>query len=278
MKIVNGFIKIIRPLNCTITLFTVVVGVLICAPSQLITWEMNLAAVVGFLITAAGNAINDYYDIEIDNINRQNRPLPSELLTKRSVLVFFYVITSISVVLSLSINLNSFLITFSSAVLLFLYSYKFKRVILLGNFMVSLLTALAFIFAGTVVENVSPAIVPAVFAFLINFIRELIKDMEDKEGDAFAGLETFPIKYGNQSTQNLARILALVLFLFTFIPFLLRIYKIEYFLLVMVIINPILFYAMKLLSEDSSKKNLGRISSLLKFDMIAGLIAIYLGK
>lgn len=278
MKIANAFIKIIRPLNCIITFFTIIVGVLICASSPSITQEIILPAVVGFLITAAGNTINDYYDIEIDKINRPDRPLSSGLLTKRRVLVFFYVLILISIVLSLSINLNSFLIAFSSVVLLFLYSYKFKRVILFGNFTVALLTALTFIFAGSVVENVSPAIVPAVFAFLINFIRELIKDMEDKEGDTLIGLETFPIKYGNQSTKNLTRLLALFLFLFTFIPFLLRIYKIEYFLVVMVIINPILFYTMKLLSEDSSKKNLGRISSLLKLDMIVGLIAIYLGK
>jgi 4-hydroxybenzoate polyprenyltransferase len=129
-----------------------------------------------------------------------------------------------------------------------------------------------------VVENVRGAVIPAVFAFLINLIREVIKDLEDIKGDKLAGVSTLPIKYGNKAAKFFVLVVSLILFLFTFVPFLFQIYEIEFFLIIMIIVNPILFYIVKSLFEDSSKKNLERLSSMLKFDMVIGLIAIYMGK
>ena len=68
---------------------------------------------------------------------------------------------------------------------------------------VAFLTGLVFIFGGVVVENPTAAIVPAIFAFLINLIREIVKDMEDVEGDNKAGVITFPIKFGFQKSKIL---------------------------------------------------------------------------
>lgn len=239
---------------------------------------MILAGIVGFIITAAGNALNDVLDVETDKINRPDRPIPSGQISSKSVLIFVFITGVISPALSLLFNQYAFIISFIAIVLLFFYSYKFKGVPLVGNIIVSLLTGLTFIFAGVVVENVTSAIIPAIFAFLINLIRELIKDMEDVEGDRSAGINTLPIKYGYKTTKYAVLTTAVILFLFTFVPMIFQIYKIEFFIIVMVVVNPILFYSVKLLFENSSKENLGKISSLLKFAMAAGLIAIYLGK
>jgi len=147
-----------------------------------------------------------------------------------------------------------------------------------GNIIVAFLTGLVFIFGGVIVENSSAAIIPALFAFLINLIRELVKDMQDVEGDKGAGIITFPIKFGFLRTKYLMIILSAILIIMTTIPFIYEIYKIEYFVVVMVIVNPLLIFTIKKLFDDDSLKNLIKISNLLKLNMVFGLIAIYLGK
>ena len=169
------------------------------------------------------------------------------------------------------------LIVIISVVLLFFYSKYLKRIPLVGNITVSFLTGLVFVFGGFVVENPASAFIPAVFAFIINLTRELIKDIEDISGDNNAGVVTFPIKFGLQKSKGLILLITITLILFTFYPFLTQLYKIEYFVIVMVIVNPILIYCMKILFEDQSSKNLNKISNLLKLSMLFGLIAIYLG-
>lgn len=278
MQMIKGFFNIIRPVNCLITFIAIIVSGLICTKNNHISTNLFLAGLVGFLITAAGNSINDIIDIDIDRINRPNRPLPSLIITLKQAWVLFVMLVTTSLVLSLFLNQFAFLIVLLSNVLLILYSLTLKRVTLFGNIVISFLTAYAFIFGGIVVENVKGALIPAVFAFLINLIREMIKDMEDIKGDKLAGLNTFPIKFGSTASQYFVLFVSTILFLFSFVPFLFHIYEIEFFVTIMIIVNPILFYIVKSLFEDSSKQNLSRISSLLKLNMVIGLIAIYIGK
>ncbi len=274
----KGFIKIIRPINCLITLAAIIIGGLICSYDNKISVLLILAALVGFLTTAAGNTINDIFDIDIDRINRPERPLPSFMITLKQAWSFYILLVITSLGLSLFFNQFAFLIVLLSSLLLMLYSLSVKRVPVFGNVVISFLTAYAFVFAGMVVGNVRGALIPAGFAFLINMIREVIKDIEDIEGDKLAGVRTLPISYGIKVSKHFVLAVSSVLFLFTFMPFLFHIYTIEFFLIVMIVVNPILFYAVKLLYEDASKKNLGKISSLLKLSMVIGLLAIYLGK
>jgi 4-hydroxybenzoate polyprenyltransferase len=152
-----------------------------------------------------------------------------------------------------------------------------KRISLVGNLIVAFLTGLVFIFGGVVVENPAVAIVPAVFAFLINLIREIVKDMEDVEGDTKAGVNTYPVKFGFQNSKIIVLIITISLILYTLYPFITQLYKIEYFVVVMVIVNPLLVFCLKKLFEDNSLKSLNYISNLLKLNMVFGLVAIYLG-
>ena len=161
--------------------------------------------------------------------------------------------------------------------ILYLYSKYLKRIPLVGNITVAFLTGLVFVFGGVAVGNPSAAIIPAIFAFLINLIREIVKDMEDIEGDTKAGISTFPIKFGFQKSKIIILIITISLILYTIYPFITQIYKIEYFVIIMITVNPILVYSLKLQFENHSSKNLNKISNLLKLNMVFGLIAIYFG-
>ena len=182
-----------------------------------------------------------------------------------------------SVALSAFINWPAFLIEVFTSIALFLYSFILKKVVLIGNLLISFLTGLAFIFGGVTVGHFQYAVIPAIFAFLINLLRELVKDMEDLKGDSQKGVLTFPYKYGPLLTKRLIFIFTFILILATFYPFLFNIYGIKYFIVVMVIVNPLLIYFIKKLFENDSLKNLNKLSFLLKLNMMFGLIAIYLG-
>lgn len=278
MKRFFSYIKIIRPLNCLITALVVIVGGIISLVGDSINSNLILAALAAALTAASGNVINDLYDIEIDKIVHPNRPLAKGELKIVEVRIFYVCLILAASALSFALDLFLFAITILAILILFFYSAILKKIPLIGNVVVALLTALAFLYGGIAVQNISGAVLPAIFAFLINIIRELVKDAEDSEGDKKNNVITFPIKFGIQRTRQLVMVLTLILIGFTFYPFADRIYKIEYFVVIMIIVNPILVYSLKSLFTNNERKNFHYISSLLKFDMIFGLIAIYLGK
>lgn len=273
----TAVIKIVRPLNFLITFVSVFVAAFICRPDTILTLNVFLAALVASFVLASGNIINDISDVEVDKINRPERPIASGKITVTISYGVYIALVLISILISFFLNDIVFIIVLLSIVLLFVYSKYLKRIPLLGNITVAFLTGLVFIYGGVVIGNPSAAIIPAVFAFLINFIREIIKDMQDVDGDKLVNVVTFPIKYGFQKSKILILFITIMLILFTTYPFISKLYKIEYFVIVMVIVNPILVYSLKILFQNNSDNTLKKISNLLKLSMIIGLLVIYVG-
>jgi len=170
------------------------------------------------------------------------------------------------------------IIVIATIIILYIYSSTLKKLPLFGNVTIALLTGLAFIYGGFASGNPVSAIVPAEFAFLINLIREIVKDIQDIEGDTKAGVITFPIKFGFQRSKILILIITFSLILYTLYPFITELYKIEYFIVVMVFVNPLLILSLKFLFDSKKENNLTVVSNMLKLNMVLGLIAIYLGK
>lgn len=278
MKKLASIIQIIRPLNILITFFTIFVSGIICTKGGYLWLDILLASFAGALAASAGNIINDIIDIEIDRINRPGRVLPSGKLSVKEAYFLYVIFNLAGLALALFINVPAVVIYWLSAAAIFLYSYRFKGIPLVGNFVVGILTALAFVFGGVAAGSWSLAVIPAFFAFLVNFIREIIKDMEDVEGDSRMNVVTFPQKYGFNNAIRLICFLTIFLMLFTLVPFLLHIYSIEYFILVMTGVNLFFIFFLKLLLRpEGGQLRLGLMSTILKVTMVLGLIAIYLG-
>jgi len=274
----KSFIQIIRPVNFAITFLSVIVAAAICIDGEYQVYKIILAAFSASLTLSAGNIINDIKDIAIDKVNHPERPLITGKITVSQAKAEYFSLTFIALLLSFIINLPAFVIALSATVLLLQYSYYFKMVPILGNLIVSILTGMVFIYGGVVVNNPLAAIIPAIFAFLINLIREIVKDMHDVEGDLKQGVITFPGKFGFNSSKLLVVELTAILFLVTLYPFITRLYKIEFIILTMAIVNPLLIYNLKILFKDHSSSKLNKISTILKLNMFIGLIAILLGK
>lgn len=276
-RILN-IIKLTRPINCLITFITVLIGGLIISESKYNLSLLLFASVSASFVTAAGNIINDIYDIEIDKIAHPNRPLPSNKITSANALIFYFVLNIAALVLILHSYLDLILISITAILLLYAYSKFLKKIFILSNITIAFLTGLTFIYAGVAVNNVNDSFLPALFAFMINLIREIVKDVEDYNGDVKYGVRSLPIVLGFDKTKIVINFLIVTLIIITILPYLTGYYSLEYFIVIMLIVNPLLVYSNRLVSKNLSEKNLKTVSSLLKLNMIFGLIAIYFGK
>jgi len=277
LKYNKSNIKIIRPLNCLITFCTIVLAGFIC--SNFVEYKIIIVAgFTGALGNAAGNIINDYFDIEIDKINRPQRVLPSGNLSPTFALNIYVTITYFSILLAFyNLNSNAIAIIIITTVMMFLYSYKLKKIVFVGNVVIAFFTGLAFLFGSVVVENIYCGIIPTVFAFLISLMRELVKDIEDIKGDKAANIKTYPIKYGVGATVKLISITGIVLIISTTVPFLLKIYNLYYFIFVSIFVNTTIVYVITRLNQSTSLNTISKMSKLLKIGMIFGIIAILIG-
>jgi geranylgeranylglycerol-phosphate geranylgeranyltransferase len=278
MKKIISYFYLIRPINFLITFLTVFVGGDIISDSDYEFIKLFLASFSASLIAAGGNVINDIYDIELDKIVHPERPLPQGLITITSAKYFYFGLNLCSILILILTNYILFFIGLAVIILLFFYASSFKKKFAISNVIISFLTGMTFVFAGITVNNIEMSFIPAIYAFFINLIREIVKDTEDAEGDIKFGINSIPIILGLFKTKIIISILILFLTLLTILPFVYDIYKIEYFIVIMIIVNPILLYSCILFYQHKNKTEIKKVSTMLKFNMIFGLLAIYLGK
>lgn len=271
-----SYLIILRPINAIITALCLLAGVWIVKPES--SFSIYLIAVIaGFLYTSAGNVINDIFDISIDKSNNNTRPLASGKMQLSEARVYYYILVTLSQIVVIPIGFLAFFIALFTNILLYFYSRSFSSLPLVGNLVVAFLAGLAFISPGLILGNIDKIMYPALFAFFSTLIRELIKDIEDIKGDEKSGRKTYPIVFGVKNTRVVITVVYVLLFIVTLLPFLHQYYKIEYFILVMVIVNPLILYSIVLLHKTEYKKYLSRASFLMKVAMVSGLTAIVVG-
>ncbi|NVM04890.1 MAG: geranylgeranylglycerol-phosphate geranylgeranyltransferase [Candidatus Helarchaeota archaeon] len=270
-----GIILLLRPVNILITFISVFIGAWVGGNIYPLE-KLFYACLSAALICGGGNVLNDYFDAESDMINKPNRPIPSGIICKLDALIFWIIISIIGFSISFFISLNGVFIAATAVILLFLYSSFIKNTILIGNIIISFLTGLAFIYGGEAVGNIEGAYIPAIFAFLFHFGREIIKDAEDIEGDSAAKLCTFPIKYGIKKSIYFVTAVFVFLSLLTLYPYLFLEYSLVYLLIVVFGVDLTIFYVIYLLFKNPDKYSLRRVNNILKGDMLIGLLALYL--
>jgi geranylgeranylglycerol-phosphate geranylgeranyltransferase len=240
-----------------------------------VMWSVVFAAVV----TGFGNLINDYFDADIDRVNKPRRPLPSGRLSRRYVAWVYGVGTVISsgvMIVTLAAPIAALMIAWEA--LLFLYAASAKRVVLFGNVLISAVCASAFV-VGTLITGVRDIIVfPVCFAFVFVMGRELIKGAEDIEGDRMAGAGTLAVRFGAVKT---ARWGAMLLFLCTAAaptPAILRDFSSSYGVLVELLVVPGTLAAAYLVLKSPRRQVFHRASWILKIEMLLGIVVVGLGR
>ncbi|WML67768.1 MAG: Digeranylgeranylglyceryl phosphate synthase [Methanoregula sp. SKADARSKE-2] len=212
--------RITRPANSLFAGIAAIIGYLI-ATGTLIPQAWILLAIVA-LITAAGNAINDFFDAEIDAVNRPDRPIPSGAISRTTAHSYAILLFLAGIGLCLFTTPLCIAIAIINSALLYAYAARLKRLPLLGNVAVSYLSGSMFIFGGSLngPGSLLHVIPVAAITFSAMLARELFKAAEDIEGDRNGGADTFPIRAGIPVTAKLAYSCAAFAVAISLIPFL----------------------------------------------------------
>lgn len=258
-----------------------------------------LLATSSVLIAAAGYIINDYFDLNIDRVNKPKRLVVDRIIKRRWTILWHWILSGIGLILSFYVSwrLRNPLIALgnlSCVILLYFYSTTFKRKLLIGNIIISLLTAWVVLvlyvgelhWAGFGISNYRLllstlfkfAIVYSSFAFLLSLIREVIKDIEDMDGDMKYGCRTMPIVWGVNVAKVYAGTLIVVLLGALVI---LQFYVLQKAWIPLAVYGGLLIdlpllYILRKLYAAQTKQEYHRLSNIIKLVMLAGILSIIL--
>ena len=279
MKTLIAYLELARPLNGIIAFISAWLGGMFASQGNmenLINIQLLLASISALVLLSAGNAINDYCDYDIDRINRPRRPLPSGRIRRTNALIFAIILTAIGIWLGTLINRNATGIALLVCVALVCYAFWLKRTPFVGNLVVSGLTGLTFIAGGVAIDSVQGTLVPAIFALLFTTAREIVKDLEDTEGDLKNNAKTLATLNPRTAVRTAIGFMTSVI-LFSPIPYLFGWYSWHYLIVVLIGVDVVLIGLAIRLYQDTSRESCASIQHWMKWDIFVGLGAIYLG-
>ncbi|MBN1407802.1 MAG: geranylgeranylglycerol-phosphate geranylgeranyltransferase [Calditrichaceae bacterium] len=276
MKHILYFYKLSRPLNVVITIASVLIAAIITGKFTF-TSLLIYATITAAFIAAGANIINDIFDVEIDKINKPSRILAAGKISIRTAWIYFGIAYTTGFVFAALGDFIMLVIAIVIALLLVLYSVYLKRTIIWGNLVVSIAAATAFLYGAQAVSSWMDGIIPAVFALFFHFGREVVKDLQDIEGDLAHNAITFAGRYGKQKSIALINTTFAILIALTLIPYFIGVYNRYYLWIVLLGVDLVLAAICMALWRHNDRSSLGRISHLLKLDMLVGLFSIYVG-
>lgn len=263
---------------------------------SLADWQYGLLVLSTVLIAAAGYVINDIMDQETDNDNKPDSRIIGKSISEKAAYNLYFVLNitgvGIGYYLASVIHKPSFAGAFIIiSATLYMYATSLKQMLLIGNIIVALLLSFSVLIIG--LFDLLPAtydgnqtemgvmfsilIDYAVFAFIINFIREIVKDMEDVDGDYNQGMSTLPIALGINRTSKVVSVLGIIatLILLWYINSNLMFSKLYFAVIygLIFIVGPMIFFSVKVWNAKS-KKDFHMLSTVLKWVIFFGILSI----
>lgn len=268
----RGYFEIARPLNTFVAGALTFVGAFVAGGAFTRPILAGAAVIATWLATAAGNAINDYFDRDIDRINAPDRPIPRGAVSARGALVYSAVLFAGAVVFAVLLPPLAIAIAAINLVALVAYTRLFKGLPGAGNAVVAYLGGSTFIFGAAAVGDVQAGAVLFVLAALSTFTREVIKDVEDIAGDRAEGLRTLPIVVGERRSLIVAGVVLVVAVAASPLPYLWGIFGLAY--LVVVVPADVVMVAAAVLAFDDPTTG----QQLLKYGMFLAATAFIVGR
>ncbi|MBX5321744.1 MAG: geranylgeranylglycerol-phosphate geranylgeranyltransferase [Candidatus Bathyarchaeota archaeon] len=284
MKKLAGYLRLMRPINCLMMGFAVIVGAALANSNTLGSHWQNLVYgfLTGFLLTAASMVINDYYDREIDAINEPSRPIPSGLVKPKEALTFAILLTFLGLTASLLTSVKAIALCFATALIFWLVSASYvtvgKRTGLLGNLLVSACVSAPFIYGSLAVANeVKGNIwIFVSMVFLSNTGREITKGIVDVQGDKAQNVKTVAVRHGERTAALAASALYLLAVVLTPLPPLLNFVSVWFIPLVIITDVGLIASSIRLL-RDYSRENARKVKNQILAWFLIGLIAFLVG-
>ena len=227
---------------------------------------------------ASGNIINDYYDIKIDMLEHPSRPLPNNIFSQKFIFFIMFVLIVLIFILSLFVNEMACKTLYIGVIPpLYLYSIFLKKIPLINNLIIAYLLGMVFMFNEIVfVNSFSLLMLPALLAFGLSFIRELIKDIDDYHGDKKFNIYTIPVIIGISNAKYIAIILIIIFQCLCILPYYLNILSYKYFISLIFLIEIPLCFVLSLLFNNPNKRTFSKLVIYTKWITFGGLVVIFL--
>ncbi len=270
---VRGYLSELRPFNCAMAAGASLIGIFVSGAAFTATLLVPafFAFLAVFLVTGGGNVINDYFDVDIDRINKPTRPLPAGLITPSAALAYAGSLFLVGIVLTSRLNALCFVLAALNSFLLVLYAWRLKRSALVGNLLVGYLTGSVFLFGGAAVYALYTPTVLFISAMFATISREIIKDVEDVSGDRRVGAKTFPIRYGIPRARTAAAAFMVLAVIVSPLPFLIAAFGLTYLVIVAVA------DAVLLVAAAFARTSASRSALYMKYGMALVLVAYVIG-
>jgi 4-hydroxybenzoate polyprenyltransferase len=243
------------------------------ALSVLFDFYLFIIIIASSLTIASGYIINSFYDSKKDLINRPNKSMLDRLVSQKTKLYFYFTLNFLVAALSFFVSFRAVLFFSVYIFLIWFYSHKIKKHLIIGNLTAAILAILPFFAILLYYKNFYEVIFAhASFLFLLLLVREMTKDLENIKGDLANGYETIPTKYGEVSSKRIITGLALT----TIFPIYLLIdvysvgYMDSYFYFCLIILLLYLVFLWK----SATKKSYLFLHNVLKLLILAGVFAI----
>ncbi|MDA4124315.1 MAG: geranylgeranylglycerol-phosphate geranylgeranyltransferase [Thaumarchaeota archaeon] len=231
---VRAGVDLIRPVNCAMIGFAVIVGVFVSKPASVSFIQSVLGFMTGFFVCAYSMVVNDVYDVEVDRVNRPERPIPSGRISTQVASRLSIVVLLAGIACSvLSLSPAAVVIALVYASLSWLYNSRAKKAGLAGNLIVASSLAIPFIYGGVVAGgNIAGSLLlmMALTSFFAGVGREVVKAMADIEGDAERGIGSVARNRGLRTASFVGSAFFLLAVVTSWVPFVLglanRVYQV----------------------------------------------------
>jgi len=273
-QLVRSLFKLTRFGNLVIiALAQYFTAIFLVGRDTLTDFRLFILSLATILIAAGGYAINDYYDVKIDYINKPERVVIGKSITRRHAILFHSILSILGCTLGLYVSWKIAAINIISAFLLWLYSNSLKRLAFVGNFTVAFMTGLSILIIDVYYRS-GNALIPvyAAFAFFMTLVREIIKDMEDLKGDHTFGCKTLPIVFGMRKTKFIIYGTLLV-FAFTVVALSPYYAALLFYYYLLFLFVPLLILLYRLIRADT-KRDFARLSNFCKLIMLLGILSM----
>jgi len=268
----SPFIKILRVQNLLLLGVSVVLGFWLShGPFGL--GSICLLVIAAMSCAGFGNVINDIADIRTDAISHPDRPLSRKEITRNQAAVFATLLALTSLGCSFSVSVVHGVGVCIPLVLLAIYAVFLKGTPLAGNILVSALVAYGIVFGGLMAPGLFRILIPAFLAFLLNVPREIIKDIQDLRGDTAAGIRTSAVLPA-QALRIIVTGCGIAYVLLVFLPFILHQFGMLYAVICLAGVIPLHVYWFSLFHKSDWDTTAKAISSLIKYEMFCGLLAL----
>jgi geranylgeranylglycerol-phosphate geranylgeranyltransferase len=269
-----SYIKLLRPANMLMIAFAVALGFWLAHAGGHLP-RLAMLIIAAMCAGGFGNVVNDIADIATDRVSHPKRPLAAGDISKSGATVFAVFCAGAAVICAFFASWQHGAGALAPLFLLLLYTLFFKGTPLAGNVLVSILVAYAIIFGGLQGPGLHRLLVPAILAFLLNVPREIIKDIQDESGDRAAGYVT-TASLPHSVLKAIIAVCGLVYATLVIVPYVTRGFGIVYALVCLAAVAPLHIWWSMLFYKSDWQKSAGRISSLIKYEMICGLLALAL--